>query len=47
MYFCLWLAGMNPFDAVCIAFSTLSAGGFHLIQGEMYCADMASSNAIN
>lgn len=24
----LWLAGMNPFDAVCNAFSTLSAGGF-------------------
>lgn len=26
--FALWLAGMNPFDAVCNAFSTLSAGGF-------------------
>lgn len=24
----LWLAGMSPFDAVCNAFSTLSAGGF-------------------
>ncbi|MCM1339368.1 MAG: TrkH family potassium uptake protein [Muribaculaceae bacterium] len=24
----LWLAGMNPFDAICNAFSTLSAGGF-------------------
>lgn len=33
----LWLAGMNPFDAVCNAFSTLSAGGFspheHSISG--------------
>lgn len=26
--FALWLAGMNPFDAICNAFSTLSAGGF-------------------
>ena len=26
--FVLWLAGMNPFDAICNAFSTLSAGGF-------------------
>ena len=26
--FCLWLAGMNPFDAVCNSLSTLSAGGF-------------------
>lgn len=25
---CLWSAGMNLFDAVCNAFSTLSAGGF-------------------
>lgn len=25
---CLWLAGMNPFDAVCNSLSTLSAGGF-------------------
>ena len=24
----LWLAGMNPFDAICNALSTLSAGGF-------------------
>lgn len=24
----LWLAGMNPFDSICNAFSTLSAGGF-------------------
>lgn len=24
----LWIAGMNPFDAICNAFSTLSAGGF-------------------
>ena len=24
----LWYAGMNPFDAICNAFSTLSAGGF-------------------
>jgi trk system potassium uptake protein TrkH len=24
----LWFAGMNPFDAICNAFSTLSAGGF-------------------
>lgn len=24
----LWLAGMNPFDAICNSFSTLSAGGF-------------------
>ncbi len=26
--FLLWLAGMNPFDAICNSFSTLSAGGF-------------------
>ncbi len=26
--FALYLAGMNPFDAVCNAFSTLSAGGY-------------------
>lgn len=25
---CLWFAGMNPFDCVCNAMSTLSAGGF-------------------
>lgn len=25
---CLWIAGMNPFDAICNAMSTLSAGGF-------------------
>ena len=25
---CLWLAGMNPFDCICNAMSTLSAGGF-------------------
>ncbi len=24
----LWIAGMNPFDAICNSFSTLSAGGF-------------------
>lgn len=27
---CLWFAGMNPFDAICNAMSTLSAGGFSL-----------------
>ncbi|MBR1424654.1 TrkH family potassium uptake protein [bacterium] len=26
--FCLWFAGMNPFDCICNAMSTLSAGGF-------------------
>lgn len=25
---CLWLAGMNPFDCICNAMSTLAAGGF-------------------
>lgn len=25
---CLWLAGMNPFDSICNAMSTLAAGGF-------------------
>ncbi|MBP3820997.1 TrkH family potassium uptake protein [bacterium] len=25
---CLWICGMNPFDAVCNSLSTLSAGGF-------------------
>ncbi|MBQ8459347.1 TrkH family potassium uptake protein [bacterium] len=25
---CLWIAGMNPFDCICNAMSTLSAGGF-------------------
>lgn len=25
---CLWFAGMNPFDCICNAMSTLSAGGF-------------------
>ncbi len=25
---CLWFAGMNPFDCICNALSTLSAGGF-------------------
>lgn len=26
--FCLWLAGMTPFDSICNAMSTLAAGGF-------------------